>query len=176
VARGLIAGGEPVTEGKLVLAGTRGFMAAVLQPGTRAVSVPISATSAVSGFIYAGEYSGYISRWQEGTGQYRDVTIYPHNMSGHGAEDGKYRFQWTAPIATSPHDKNVLYHGAQVLLRTTDHGVHWDAISGDLTRNDKSKQKWAGGPLTGDNTGVELRHVFTIAESPAPWRHLGRQR
>jgi pilus assembly protein CpaB len=55
VARSQIAAGEPVTDGKLVLAGTRGFMAAVLQPGTRAVSVPISATSAVSGFIYAGD-------------------------------------------------------------------------------------------------------------------------
>jgi pilus assembly protein CpaB len=55
VARGPIADGEPITEGKLVLAGTRGFMAAVLQPGTRAVSVPITATSAVSGFIYAGD-------------------------------------------------------------------------------------------------------------------------
>ncbi len=55
VARSSIAAGEPVTEGKLVLAGTRGFMAAVLQPGTRAVSVPITATSAVSGFIYAGD-------------------------------------------------------------------------------------------------------------------------
>jgi pilus assembly protein CpaB len=55
VARGAIAAGEPITEGKLVLAGTRGFMAAVLQPGMRAVSVPITATSAVSGFIYAGD-------------------------------------------------------------------------------------------------------------------------
>jgi pilus assembly protein CpaB len=55
VARGSIAAGEPITDGKLVLAGTRGFMAAVLQPGTRAVSVPINATSAVSGFIYAGD-------------------------------------------------------------------------------------------------------------------------
>ena len=55
VARGSIAPGEPITEGKLVLAGTRGFMSAVLQPGTRAVSVPITATSAVSGFIYAGD-------------------------------------------------------------------------------------------------------------------------
>jgi pilus assembly protein CpaB len=55
VARGSIAAGEPVTDGKLVLAGTRGFMSAVLQPGTRAVSVPITATSAVSGFIYAGD-------------------------------------------------------------------------------------------------------------------------
>ena len=55
VVRGAIAAGEPITEGKLVLAGTRGFMAAVLQPGTRAVSVPITATTAVSGFIYAGD-------------------------------------------------------------------------------------------------------------------------
>jgi pilus assembly protein CpaB len=55
VARSSIAPGEPITEGKLVLAGTRGFMSAVLQPGTRAVSVPITATSAVSGFIYAGD-------------------------------------------------------------------------------------------------------------------------
>src|SRR6476620_1951834 len=55
VARGSIAAGEPISEGKLVLAGTRGFMSAVLQPGTRAVSVPITATSAVSGFIYAGD-------------------------------------------------------------------------------------------------------------------------
>ncbi len=55
VARGPIAAGEPISEGKLVLAGTRGFMAAVLQPGTRAVSVPVTATSAVSGFIYAGD-------------------------------------------------------------------------------------------------------------------------
>lgn len=50
-----IDAGEPVSEGKLVLAGTRGFMAAVLQPGARAVSVPVTATSAVSGFIYAGD-------------------------------------------------------------------------------------------------------------------------
>lgn len=55
VARVPIDSGEPISEGKLVLAGTRGFMAAVLQPGARAVSVPVSATSAVSGFIYAGD-------------------------------------------------------------------------------------------------------------------------
>jgi pilus assembly protein CpaB len=55
VARVPIDAGEPVSEGKIVLAGTRGFMAAVLQPGARAVSVPVTATSAVSGFIYAGD-------------------------------------------------------------------------------------------------------------------------
>jgi pilus assembly protein CpaB len=55
VARGSLNVGEPVTEAKLVLASTRGFMSAVLLPGMRAVSVPVTATSAVSGFIYAGD-------------------------------------------------------------------------------------------------------------------------
>lgn len=55
VARAQFGAGEPVTETKLVLANTRGFMSAVLQPGMRAVSVPVTATSAVSGFIYAGD-------------------------------------------------------------------------------------------------------------------------
>lgn len=55
VARSTIGPGEPITETKLVLPGTRSFMSAVLQPGMRAVSVPVSATSAVSGFIYAGD-------------------------------------------------------------------------------------------------------------------------
>ena len=122
---------------------------------------------AAAGHIYAGEYSGYISHFQEDTGDVRNVSIYPHNDSGHGAEDARYRFQWTAPIATSPNDPTVLYHGANVLLRSTDRGTHWQAISPDLTRNDKSKQKWAGGPITGDNTGVEVYDtIFSIAESP----------
>lgn len=55
VVRAPIAAGEPITDGKLVMVGARGFLAAVLQPGMRAVSVPITATSAVSGFIYAGD-------------------------------------------------------------------------------------------------------------------------
>ena len=38
----------------------------------------------------------------------------------------------------------------------TDNGKHWKAISPDLTRDDKSKQQCAGGPITSDNTGVEF--------------------
>ena len=117
--------------------------------------------------VYAGEYLGIITRYDHRTGESRNVSAWPENPSGHGSEDMKYRFQWTAPIAASPHDPNVIYHGAQVILRTTNGGQTWDAISPDLTRNDKSKQKWAGGPITGDNTGVETYGtVFAIAESP----------
>ncbi|MBX3501770.1 MAG: Flp pilus assembly protein CpaB [Alphaproteobacteria bacterium] len=55
VARAPISAGEPITEGRVVLSGTRGFMAAVLQPGMRAVSVQVTPTSGVSGFIFAGD-------------------------------------------------------------------------------------------------------------------------
>ena len=117
--------------------------------------------------VYAGEYLGIITRYDHKTGQARNISAYPENPSGHGDEDAKYRFQWTAPIAPSPHDPNVIYHGSNVLFRTGDGGQTWRAISGDLTRNDKSKQKWAGGPITGDNTGVEFYGtIFAVAESP----------
>ena len=117
--------------------------------------------------VYAGEYGGYISRYDHRAGQARNVAVFPENPSGHGAADFKYRFQWTAPIAISPHDSKVIYHAGNMLFRTDDGGQSWTAISGDLTRNDKTKQQWSGGPITGDNTGVETYGtIFALAESP----------
>ncbi len=116
--------------------------------------------------VFAGEYLGIITRYNYVTGETRNVSAYPENPSGHGPEDAKFRFQWTAPIAASPFDPNVVYHGANVIFKTMDGGRTWVQISPDLTRNDKSKEKWAGGPITGDNTGVEFyATVFAIAES-----------
>ena len=117
--------------------------------------------------VYAGEYLGYLSRYDERTGQSPHVGIYPDNGSGHGAEDLRHRFQWTAPIVISPHDSKQVYHASNYLQRTSDGGQTWEIISPDLTRNDKTKQKWAGGPITGDNTGVEFYcTIFSVAESP----------
>src|SRR5207253_39285 len=71
-----------------------------------------------------------------------------------------------APILVSPHDPKVVYHAANVLFRTKNGGQSWERFSPDLTRNDKSKQQWSGGPITGDNTGVEVYNtIFAIAES-----------
>jgi photosystem II stability/assembly factor-like uncharacterized protein len=117
--------------------------------------------------VYAGEYGGYISRYDHRTRQARSVSIYPENPSGHGGEDLTYRFQWTSPILTSRHTPGLVYHAGNVLFRSTDGGQSWTPASPDLTRNDRSKQKWSGGPITGDNTGVEIYGtIFAIAESP----------
>jgi photosystem II stability/assembly factor-like uncharacterized protein len=117
--------------------------------------------------VWAGEYLGIITRFDERSGQARNVSAYPWNGSGHPAADLGYRFQWTAPIAVSPHDHQVVYHAANVLFRTRDGGQSWEAISPDLTRNDPEKQAWSGGPITGDITGVETYcTIFAVAESP----------
>lgn len=55
VVRSRIAIGEPITDGAVVKPGERGFLAAVLSPGMRAVSVPINPTSSHSGLIFPGD-------------------------------------------------------------------------------------------------------------------------
>ena len=54
VRRGLVAG-QPITSATVVKPGDRGFLAAVLSPGRRAVSVPINATSGNAGLIFPGD-------------------------------------------------------------------------------------------------------------------------
>ncbi|PYP82340.1 MAG: glycosyl hydrolase, partial [Candidatus Angelobacter sp. Gp1-AA117] len=117
--------------------------------------------------VYAGSYGGEITRYDHHSQQTQNVTPWPLNPIGSGAVDQKYRFQWTEPIVFSPHDPNTLYFASQVLFKTTDGGMHWQIISPDLTRNDKSKQQPAGGPITKDNTGVEVYDtIFSVVESP----------
>lgn len=55
VAREPFVAGEPIVRAKVVAPGERGFLAAVLKPGMRAVSVAVDQTSDVSGFIFPGD-------------------------------------------------------------------------------------------------------------------------
>jgi photosystem II stability/assembly factor-like uncharacterized protein len=117
--------------------------------------------------VYAGSYDGLITRFDKKNHQEQDISSWPLNPMGSGAADLKHRFQWTAPIMMSANDPNAVYHGGEEVFKTTDGGMNWTEISGDLTRNDKSKQKSSGGPLTQDNTSVEYYDtVFALAESP----------
>ncbi len=117
--------------------------------------------------VYGAEYQGNITRFDRHTGQVKAITVQPELSDAHGAANLEHRFQWTAPLMISPHDPNVLYHAAERLFKTTDGGVHWQAISPDLTRNDKSKQKVSGGDITLDDSGTEYYDtIFALAESP----------
>ncbi len=120
-----------------------------------------------SNIVFGGNYGGYISRLDHRTGQNRNVTVWPDNPMGWGAEGMKFRFQWNFPLLFSPHDQNTLYAAGNMLFKTTNEGQNWQAISPDLTRNDRSKQGSSGGPITRDNTSVEYYcTIFTVAESP----------
>src|SRR3954471_20729563 len=55
VVRNEITAGQPLTQGAIVRPGERGFLAAALGPGMRAVTVGVSATSGVAGFVFPGD-------------------------------------------------------------------------------------------------------------------------
>ena len=55
VVRTEISAGQPVTRGAVIRPGERGFLAAALGPGMRAVTVGVSATSGVAGFVFPGD-------------------------------------------------------------------------------------------------------------------------
>jgi photosystem II stability/assembly factor-like uncharacterized protein len=114
----------------------------------------------------SGARGGIVVRYNERTGQFRHVEVWPESTGGWPADSLKYRFQWTFPLLISPHDRNTVYVTSQHVHRTTNGGQSWDVISPDLTTNDKSKQGISGG-LTPDNIGVEYCCViYAFDESP----------
>ena len=55
VVRNAVTAGQPITQGSLVKPGDRGFLAAALGAGMRAVTVPVSALTGVAGFVFPGD-------------------------------------------------------------------------------------------------------------------------
>src|SRR6202011_4621983 len=120
-----------------------------------------------SNIVYADDEGPFFTRYDRSTGQAQSIQEWPEDISGHAADTQKYRFTWTMPILISSHNPDVIYHASQYVLRSNDAGNTWTEISPDLTRNDKSKQKDSGGPITKDQYSVEYYDVvFSLAESP----------
>ncbi|MDQ2867073.1 MAG: glycosyl hydrolase [Verrucomicrobiota bacterium] len=116
--------------------------------------------------IYSDSESTII-RYDKSREQSQVISVSPDDVSGHGAADLKHRFQWVSPLLLSPHNPDVIYTAAECVFRSTDHGQSWQQISGDLTRNDKSKQQPSGGPIQLDITSVEYYDtIFALTESP----------
>jgi len=118
--------------------------------------------------VYLSEaQGGTVARTDMRTREAQLATPYPISVTGGSAEEAKFRFNWNAPLVSSAHHKDTVYLGSNVLFRSTDFGRTWKAISPDLTSNDKSKQKAAGGPLWLDNSTAEYHcTIISIGESP----------
>ncbi|MGH8042398.1 MAG: VPS10 domain-containing protein, partial [Rudaea sp.] len=108
--------------------------------------------------VYADAEDGAIVRFDRKTKQTLFIMPYLHSpgfINDIPTSEQKVRFNWTPPIDVDPNDANTLYLGGSVLYKSTDGGLHWQTISPDLTRNDKSKQKNSGGPINFDLSGAE---------------------
>ena len=77
------------------------------------------------------------------------------------------RFNWTSPYVISPHNPDVLYYGSNYLLKSTDKGITWTAISKDLSKHDPAKNSVGTGGITRDESGAEgYATIYSVSESP----------
>ncbi|HXV86859.1 MAG TPA: glycosyl hydrolase [Gemmatimonadales bacterium] len=127
--------------------------------------------------IYSADHH-WLTRYDHRTKQVKDISPNPETHYGWGSADINYRFWWTYPVMTSPHDPNLLYAGSQVVFRTRNEGQSWEVISPDLTRHDprtlettpsytnpQVEEYW--GPITREAYGPEwYATIFALAESP----------
>ena len=117
--------------------------------------------------VFGGCYQGIIEKWDARSGEGKSIKEYPELALGNVPSEFKYRFNWNAPIISSPHDRNTIYHAGNVVFKTVDDGQSWTPISPDLTRNEKEKQGPGGGPYTNEAAGGEnYNTIMYLVESP----------
>ena len=117
--------------------------------------------------VLGGCYQGYIEVADLHTFESKDIQAYPSLNLAIPPKQMKYRFNWNAPIIASRHEAGAFYHAANVLLKTTSLGKHWEVISPDLTRNDTLHQGPGGGPFTNEGAGGENYNTINyVIESP----------
>lgn len=109
--------------------------------------------------VYGGDTYGGVYRFDRVTGQAQDISPSLLAEFGKPISSRKLRFTWTSPVVFDCHDPHAIYLGAQMVLRTEDGGIHWNAISPDLTRHG------AAGSAS-DSTHGGWGVVYTIAPSP----------
>jgi photosystem II stability/assembly factor-like uncharacterized protein len=105
-----------------------------------------------SRWVYNNREMGAMWRLDQKTGV--QTSIMPQRPAG----APPLRFNWTPPIALSPHNPAIVYTGAQVVFRSLDRGDHWQETSPDLTTNEDAKQHGEG--------FISFCTLTTLAESP----------
>ncbi|HYV95827.1 MAG TPA: hypothetical protein VE967_00075 [Gemmatimonadaceae bacterium] len=117
--------------------------------------------------IVYGSCKGQYEVMNMKTGMSRNYWVGAQSLYGNDAKNLILRFQRVSPMATSPHDPNVVYYGSQYLHRSRDKGVTWEKMSPDLTAHPACCQGGSGEPITRDVTGEEFfSTLYAITESP----------
>ncbi len=117
--------------------------------------------------VFGGCYQGIIEKWTRASRESKSIKEYPELALGNAPEDFKFRYNWNAPIISSPHNRSTIYHAGNVVFKSVDNGNSWEIISPDLTRNDKSKQGPGAGPYTNEAAGGEnYNTIMYLVESP----------
>jgi len=111
--------------------------------------------------IYGGTIQGIITKWTKQSKEHKLIKQYPELGLGISPKDAKYRYNWNAPIISSPQDRTTIYHAANVVFKTTDEGLSWTTISPDLTKNEIDKQGPGGAPYTNEAAGGENYNTIT---------------
>jgi photosystem II stability/assembly factor-like uncharacterized protein len=118
-------------------------------------------------YVMGGSYLGTIEVLDMKSKASTNIMAAPIQYLGREARNMKYLYNWNAPIIKSKHNPNTFYHGAQLVLKTTDMGETWKEISPDLTRNIDEKQGNGGGPYTNEAVGAENYGTLSyIIEDP----------
>jgi photosystem II stability/assembly factor-like uncharacterized protein len=105
-----------------------------------------------SRWLYNESQFGSIQRMDQRTGQARSIRY--NRPQGQEA----LRFNWSSPILISPHNPEVVYHAANVLLRSGNRGDTWTEISPDLTKNLPDRRGGSG--------NIQYATITSIDESP----------
>lgn len=122
-----------------------------------------------SSIVYLSGSGGTVSRYDRRTGFSQDVTPWPLFIWTQENNERKYRGPWTPVLVRSAAERKALFLGTQYVMKTTDGGLHWEAISPDLTGAQPPSD--SQGPPTTETTAVNAMQrgfgvVYAIAPSP----------
>jgi photosystem II stability/assembly factor-like uncharacterized protein len=106
-------------------------------------------------YLYNESQFGAISRLDLVTGETKSIA-YQENHP-------ETRWNWCAPILVSTFDNDTVYHCGNIVVKSTDRGDSWTAISPDLSTDDKSKL-----PVEGKGGDGNIRYctITSFDESP----------
>jgi photosystem II stability/assembly factor-like uncharacterized protein len=114
--------------------------------------------------VYTGSQFGYYNRINKKTGDRKFIT--PQHELG----SKPYRWNWQTPILLSPHNQDILYMGANKLLRSMDKGETFKAISDDLTGGGKKGDVPYGTLTTIDESTLQFGLIYTGSDDGQVYR------